>query len=136
MSRTGRALSSPKTVPLGRLFKPVPTRNDVQLHRFETFQSLLISCLELTQTYQNLLDEGAFLSRYLGAPLVSDTLGEIISQAFSTPHPHQIQLSSSDQKNISVSWVDVLRHTDLDRIECNEDDTYRCHVQGVAIRLT
>jgi hypothetical protein len=83
-----------------------------------------------------LLDDGALLSQYLRAPLISDALDEIISQAFSTPHPHQIQLSSGDERNISISWVDVLRHADLGRIEHNEDDTYRCQVQEMAIRLT
>jgi hypothetical protein len=93
----------------------------------DTLKLTLLSALGKYKTYQNALQDGHSVARYMNIPLMSDVLAEKISYLSSEVRPHILESGGEDCVNC-ISWVDVIREGPLRAEKHNEK--YRFRVQN------
>lgn len=109
-------------------------QKNVRLRHLEVSEPPL-SSLELSATYLVVLGRGESLARYLGVPLLSDFVEEKFNKLFSTCSPPLAETDNAQGSNI-LSWVDVIREFDYERVEYTDDGTYRFPIQGLLVQIS
>ncbi|THC91225.1 hypothetical protein EYZ11_009305 [Aspergillus tanneri] len=92
------------------------------------------SVQELSNLYATVFERKEALSRYMNVPLVSDIVEETLSKAFSQRRP--CLATSDDAREISLSWIDVIRHASPDQLESGADGKHYCRVLGMQVQLS